>query len=97
MRKQRETPHDDFEEVLQSVAGRRFIWRLFDECGIWNEPYVKGDPVETGRQCGMRSWAMGLWRELQAHHFDLFQIMVREAHNDTEEVKKQLDSDKESE
>ena len=95
--KRKTTISDDFEEILQSAAGRRFIWRLIDECGIFNDPYVKGDPVETARQCGLRGWAMGLFRELQANHFELYQIMIREAHNEGEDRKKDLDSVKENE
>lgn len=95
--KKKFTAHDDLDEVMRNAYGRRFIWRLLDECGIFNDPYVRGDPVETARQCGARGWAMGIFRELQANHFDLYQIMIREIHNEDEDEKKALDSSKENE
>ena len=31
---------NDVKEVLKTAAGRRFIWRIWDECGIFRNPFT---------------------------------------------------------
>jgi hypothetical protein len=97
MSRRKPTYHDDLEEVMQNAYGRRFLQRLFEEGGIWNSPYVKGDPYETARQAGAKEWAIRLYYEVMTQHSDLFQIMFQEQAAKRSEDEKVLDTTKESE
>ena len=89
-------PKDDLGEVLQSFSGRRFLTRLFDECGVFADPYVRGDTHATARETGRKSWAIGLFNEVMSEHSDLFLLLLRERTNKVDDDKV-IDNDKESE
>lgn len=97
MKQKKATPSSDLAEVLESAAGRRFVWRLIDECGVFGDPYVKGDPIATARETGRKSWAINLFSEVMSEHFDLFQIMLREHSMDRDDKQKSVDINGESE
>ena len=48
----------DVEAVLSTVAGRRFLWRVLSQAGIYKDIPTQ-NPEQMARQLGKR--ALGLW------------------------------------
>ena len=53
----REQNKEDLKEILSSVGGRRFLWKLLEECGVYKISFT-GDNYtifnEGKRQIGLR-------------------------------------------
>lgn len=49
---------NDLSKVLSSLEGRRFIWRILSQAGIYKDMPVE-NPQLMARQAGKR--ALGLW------------------------------------
>lgn len=96
-KQKKQKPTEDLAEVLMNASGRRFVWRLFEEGGVFADPYVKGDSLATARETGRRAWAIGLYGEVMNDHFDLFQIMLREHQMDRSDRQITVDNSGESE
>lgn len=51
---------DDILWILSTAKGRRFLWKLISECGIYRTPYVPKDTTETHVRIGKQQIGYGL-------------------------------------
>lgn len=62
-RRQREKSQSDLRHVMNSKEGRRFIWRLLGETGIYRQSF-SSDPLLMARNEGERNIGLKLLAEL---------------------------------
>lgn len=68
---------DDLRAVLATTQGRRFLWRMLSQAGLYS-PSFATDPLATAYNEGRRSVAMGLMLEAQRVSAPLYVRAVRE-------------------
>lgn len=56
---------DDIRLVMQSDVGRRFVWRLLCDAGLYADTFAAGAPDVTAFRQGRRAQALELLAELQ--------------------------------
>jgi hypothetical protein len=95
MAKKKNPVYEDMEWLYQQPQFRRFMLRMFEECEVFTEGYVAGDTHATARSLGRRSKALELYGQLMHEHFEWYVVMMREARNEKEE--KRLDIEQQSE
>lgn len=61
LRRQQEL--NDVRHVVGSAAGRRFMRRIIEGAGYFDDPHVPGSFDLTGRKCGMRFLAQFILNE----------------------------------
>jgi hypothetical protein len=69
---------DDVADVLKISAGRRFIRRLIDECGVDTDPYIPGDTHGTARETGRRALGYAMINMLRNQHPEMWLRMCQE-------------------
>lgn len=77
-----ETAQRDLAALLDTPAGRRFVWRLLSQCGVGGErrlSYVQRDSNHTAFNEGVRYVGETLWAELWRDHFPALQQMISES------------------
>lgn len=77
---------DDLATVLATVQGRRFVWGLLAECGVFRLSYVPGALPQTEFNEGRRS--IGLKTMAEIHDLDpaLYVVMAQEAANEKKQT-----------
>ncbi len=68
---------DDLRFVLQTPAGRRFIWRQLERGGPFTSPY-RTNSLDMAHACGLSDQARRLWAECFEHCPDLLLVMAKE-------------------
>ena len=68
----------DLRSLMETIEGRRFVWRLLSRCGIFRQSYVQ-DSDGTAFNEGQRSIGLWVYQDLQMGCSDLFLIMQAEA------------------
>lgn len=68
---------DDMRAVMGSVEGRRFVWRLLNESGLFGSSYT-GEAISGAYGEGRRAVAVKLMADLQAESRDAYVRMVAE-------------------
>ncbi len=66
------------KDVLHSVAGRDFIWRLLIQCGVWHTSFT-GDAPHTFFNEGKRQ--VGLWVLTEIEEADKRAISLMQEEN----------------
>jgi len=76
---------DDLATVLSTVQGRRYLWGLLADCGVFRLSYIPGALPQTEFNEGRRS--IGLKTMAAIHELDpaLYVKMAHEASNDTKQ------------
>lgn len=69
----------DLHWVLSDPRGRRFLWRLLSERGVFEQSWVAGSFDVTAFNEGQRSLAIKLYCEICAVDEELYLKMMREA------------------
>lgn len=69
---------NDLREVLSSRAGRRFVWRLLEDCGIYRSTFREAKPDVTAFLEGQRALGLQYFAEIQESDVPAFQLMERE-------------------
>lgn len=72
---------DDIRETAQRPAGRRLIWRLLGEAGIFRSSFA-ANPHVTSLNEGKRDIGLMLLKDIMTAQPDLFTVMQKEAAND---------------
>lgn len=72
----------DLAAVLATKPGRRFIWKILEQAGVFRVSFRYGEPETTVFNEGRRS--MGLWLMADIHELDplLYVTMAKEASED---------------
>lgn len=76
-RRERLQRADDMRAVMGTVSGRRFIWRLLNEAGLFSSSYT-GEAISGAYGEGKRAVAVKLMADLQAESKDAYVTMVAE-------------------
>lgn len=77
-RRERLQRADDLRAVMGTPEGRRFVWRLLNEAGLFSSSYT-GEAISGAFTEGKRAFAVHLVKQLQAESRDAYVVMVREA------------------
>ena len=77
----------DLATVLITASGRRFIWRLIDMFSAERDTFAP-DPYLHAYNAGQQSVGLRFVNLMKDKHFEHFQMMEREAHQDAEELDK---------
>jgi hypothetical protein len=76
--KKKPTYQEDVADVLKISAGRRFLRKLIDECGVDTDPYIPGDTHGTARETGRRALGYALINMLRNQHPEMWLRMCQE-------------------
>jgi hypothetical protein len=68
---------DDMRAVMGTVEGRRFVWVLLNEAGLFSGSYT-GEAISSAYGEGKRAVAVRLMADLQAESRDAYVQMVAE-------------------
>jgi len=69
---------DDLNAVLESLQGRRFLWRLLSEAKVFNS-VVDSDPIRMGYRSGKQDLGHWLMAEIIKVDPDRYIEMMQEA------------------
>lgn len=81
---------NDLITITKSVSGRRFLWRLLAETGIYNTPFVQGSADGTAFECGRKNVGLKLLEEIMSVDCEVYATMMKE----NEEYERHLDARK---
>lgn len=73
---------EDLAQVLETPGGRRVIWALLGDCGVFGLSYVQGDSHHTAFNEGRRQVGNPLLAEIVGRHADAYALMAKEAQED---------------
>lgn len=76
--KRREQERDDFKRVMADAWGRRFVWRLMGEAGVFRSSFVPGDALAGAFAEGQRQQGLRLVNEVLAVCPEHWLTMIRE-------------------
>ncbi|MDT8419353.1 MAG: hypothetical protein RQ754_02890 [Desulfuromonadales bacterium] len=81
-RLRREREIEDLKAVMATKEGRRFIWRLLGQAGIFRPSFVAGSPDTTAFNDGARNQGLNLMAEVMSEAPKQFLTMQQEAMDD---------------
>jgi hypothetical protein len=68
---------NDLRAVMSIVEGRRFVWGLLEDCGVF-APSFANEPLATSYNEGRRAIGIGLMVRCQAEATDLYIAALQE-------------------
>lgn len=69
---------EDLTKLMDTAHGRRFMWKLLGQCGVFRLSY-SGELASTSFNEGQRNIGLGLFAEIMAHCPHLYLLMADEA------------------
>lgn len=69
----------DLENVLKHESGRRFLWDLLVEAGVFRLSFVAGDQWSTVFNEGRRAMGNALFARIQSLNPEYYHVMAKEA------------------
>lgn len=72
---------DDLTWLMSSKRGRRVMWRLLENAGVYRLSYQPGDALGTAFNEGNRNQGQRLLALIQAHTSEDYALMVKERTN----------------
>lgn len=72
---------DDLCWLMGSKRGRRVMWRLLTNAGVYRLSYTQGDALGTAFQEGNRNQGLRLMSLLMEHASEAYGLMVQERSN----------------
>lgn len=69
---------EDFRWVLSDQRGRRFLWGLLEEAGVYAQPFV-GNRELTDFNCGRKDFGLKILARLISQQPGLYAQMIKEA------------------
>lgn len=69
---------EDLTKLMDTPHGRRFMWKLLGQCGVFRLSY-SGELASTSFNEGQRNIGLGLFAEIMAHCPHLYLLMADEA------------------
>lgn len=76
--RQRQREIEDLTQLMDTAHGRRFVWKLLGQCGVFRLSY-SGELASTSFNEGQRNIGLGLFAEIMAHCPNLYLLMAEEA------------------
>jgi hypothetical protein len=83
----RETELNDLKKVMEIPEGRRFIWRILGDAGVFQPSFRAGSPDLTAFNEGARNNGLTLLTEIMNNVPGSFLIMQKEAIDEQERQK----------
>lgn len=77
-RVKREKELDDLRAVLLIVSGRRFMWNLLGELGLFRSPFVNGNAELTAFRCGQHDLALKILADIEEAVPGIYSRMTNE-------------------
>lgn len=68
---------DDFKWLMSDARGRRIVYRLLAQSGVFRNPFT-GNDSETNFRSGMMSIGQAIWADVQEHCPEKYDIMIVE-------------------
>lgn len=81
---QRKNELNDLKLVMETECGRRVIWRLMEQAGVFSSSYT-GEALSSAFAEGKRNSGLRLFNEVMQACPDLYLVMAAEAKEETEE------------
>jgi hypothetical protein len=75
---------DDLKAVMDSPPGRRFVWRLLEQAGVYRASYAGEATHATAFNEGRRNQGLQLLSEIFRACPGSYTLMVQEAHERTQ-------------
>ena len=72
---------DDLLWEMQQKIGRRFVFRLLSDTGVFRNPYVDGNSEGTSFKCGEMNVGQRYLASIMRLCPELFHIMIKEQEN----------------
>lgn len=85
----REQRKSDLKAVMATQEGRRFIWRVIGEAGVFRSSFVSGSSDITSFNEGSRNNGLTLLSEIMSDLPESFLIMQKEALDNVQTSKKE--------
>ena len=76
-----ERERTDLAHVLETPQGRRFLWKLLSDCGVFKLSFQYGDAQSTAFHEGSRRIGLALMVAIQELDPTLYHRMAKEAHD----------------
>lgn len=76
---QLEQERKDLRAVLSTAEGRRFIWKMLGDAGVFRSSFVVGSPDTTAFNEGARNFGLVLLGAIMSDAPDKYLIMQKEA------------------
>jgi len=76
-----ERDRTDLQHVLETQQGRRFLWKLLSDCGVFRLSFQYGDAQSTAFNEGRRGVGLALMVAIQDLDPTLYHRMAKEAHD----------------
>ena len=70
---------NDVREIMNSVRGRRFYWRLMAKCGIFHNNFHGEKTHDTAYDLGQRNIGLQLLADVNEAAPEAYLIMLRES------------------
>lgn len=78
---------DDLQNVLSTATGRRFLWKLLVDAGVFRISFVAGERSMTDFNEGRRAQGNALFVRIQALNPEYYHLMAKEAYELDESTK----------
>lgn len=75
----REQERNDLRAVMDTAAGRRFVWKLLSDAGVFRSSYVAGQADTTAFNEGGRNRGLTLLGDIMNDAPEKYLIMQKEA------------------
>lgn len=77
----KELERTDLLAILDTVHGRRFVWKQLSDAGVFRLSYTPGDSHSTAFNEGRRNQGLSLLLDVQRLDPTLYHRMAQEAHD----------------
>lgn len=77
----KELERTDLLTILDTVQGRRFVWKQLSDAGVFRLSYTPGDSHGTAFNEGRRNQGLSLLLDVQRLDPTLYHRMAKEAHD----------------
>jgi len=68
----------DFKWIVSNKRGRRFVWRLLEQAGVFRLSFTPGDHSLTAFNEGRRNFGLQVWAMIQEHAPESYALMLSE-------------------
>lgn len=72
---------DDLKWLMSIKRGRRIVWRLLTNAGVYRLSYTQGDAMQTAFNEGQRNGGQRILALIMQHASEAYALMVQERSN----------------
>ena len=90
---QREQEISDLRAVMSTAEGRRFVWKMLGDAGVFRSSFVAGSPEATFFNEGARNFGLVLLGDVMTDASAQYLTMQKEAMNNDQKKREQRSDD----